>query len=114
LVQEPVDGGELIFRWEGDELRITTLKQNIERASVTHDNTSSRSVAGGRVDCGTEGCTGLVGEILPFTSSTPNSRAASAFTTRSIGLSLGDRACLALALELKAVVYTERTARGRI
>lgn len=25
-------GGELIFRWEDDELRITTMKQNVERA----------------------------------------------------------------------------------
>jgi AbrB family looped-hinge helix DNA binding protein len=25
-------GGEIILRWEDDELRITTMKQNIERA----------------------------------------------------------------------------------
>jgi len=25
-------GGELIFRWEDDELRIATMKRNIERA----------------------------------------------------------------------------------
>ena len=25
-------GGELIFRWEDDELRVATLKRNIERA----------------------------------------------------------------------------------
>lgn len=26
------EGGELIFRWEDNELRITTMKQNVERA----------------------------------------------------------------------------------
>jgi len=25
-------GGEIILRWEDDELRITTMKQNVERA----------------------------------------------------------------------------------
>lgn len=50
--------------------------------------------------------TGSVGEIVPFT--TEHARAAGNLIaeTRALGLSFGDRACLALALALRAPVYT--------
>jgi len=50
--------------------------------------------------------TGSVGEIVPFT--IEHARAAGNLIgeTRALGLSLGDRACLALGLALKAPVYT--------
>jgi len=45
-------------------------------------------------------------ELLPFTPSQAESAAALWSSTRHIGLSLGDRACLAVAVELGATVVT--------
>jgi len=50
--------------------------------------------------------TGVMGQILPFTTEQARTAGSLVLTTRSLGLSLGDRACLALALEHKAPVYT--------
>ena len=50
--------------------------------------------------------TSPVSEIIPFTASHSRTAASLITQTRSLGLSLGDRACLALALELKVPVYT--------
>ena len=53
-----------------------------------------------------EDSTGLLREAIPFTE--PHARAAGELLaqTRSLGLSLGDRACLALGIALNAPVYT--------
>ena len=55
-----------------------------------------------------------VAEIVPF--SLEHARTAAALTRRTLsaGLSLGDRACLALALELGADVYTTDRAWTRV
>ena len=50
--------------------------------------------------------TSPVSEIVPFTASHARTAANLVSQTRSLGLSLGDGACLALALEMKAPVYT--------
>ena len=47
-----------------------------------------------------------VGEVLPYTADQARVSGGLAKYTRSIGLSLGDRACLALGLSLKAPVFT--------
>jgi ribonuclease VapC len=47
-----------------------------------------------------------VREAVPFTPEQAKLAGALVAQTRSLGLSLGDRACLALALVLKAPVYT--------
>jgi ribonuclease VapC len=47
-----------------------------------------------------------VNEIIPFTSEQAKTAGDLIAHTRSLGLSLGDRACLALAMGLKAPVYT--------
>ena len=49
---------------------------------------------------------GLLDRMEPLTEPQARSSAALRGLTRHAGLSLGDRACLALALELKADVYT--------
>jgi ribonuclease VapC len=46
------------------------------------------------------------GEIFPFTRDQARVAGDLVAETRVLGLSLGDRACLALALEVKAPVYT--------
>lgn len=50
--------------------------------------------------------TGSVGEVVPFTIEQAKTAGSLITETRSLGLSLGDRACLALGLALKAPVYT--------
>jgi ribonuclease VapC len=53
-----------------------------------------------------EDASGLAHSILPFTSDHARVAGNLISETRSLGLSLADRACLALALALKAPVYT--------
>ena len=53
-----------------------------------------------------EDATSLIAETVPFTEEQARIAGALAAETRPLGLSLGDRACLALALTLKAPVYT--------
>lgn len=47
-----------------------------------------------------------IGEAVPFTSEHARLAGDLAVQSRALGLSLGDRACLALGLALKAPVYT--------
>ena len=53
-----------------------------------------------------EDACGMVREVVPFTIDHAETTGNLIARTRSLGLSLGDRACLALALDLKAPVYT--------
>jgi ribonuclease VapC len=53
-----------------------------------------------------EDATGLAGEVRTFTPEQAKAAGTLIAETRSFGLSLGDRACLALALALRAQVYT--------
>ena len=53
-----------------------------------------------------EDANGLARSILPFTQDHARVAGNLIAETRSLGLSLADRACLALALDLKAPVYT--------
>jgi ribonuclease VapC len=53
-----------------------------------------------------EDATGAVQEIVPFNLDHAKTAGSLIAETRALGLSLGDRACLALALALKAPVYT--------
>jgi ribonuclease VapC len=53
-----------------------------------------------------EDATSPIGEVCPFTTVQAKTAGSLIVQTRVLGLSLGDRACLALALELKAPVYT--------
>lgn len=53
-----------------------------------------------------EDATGVVNRVLPFSADQAKTAGSLISETRKLGLSLGDRACLALALEMKAPVYT--------
>ena len=53
-----------------------------------------------------EDATSLIAETVPFTAEQARIAGGLAAETWPLGLSLGDRACLALALALKAPVYT--------
>ena len=50
--------------------------------------------------------TAVVHQVLPFVTQHAKTTGSLIAQTRASGLSLGDRACLALALEMKAPVYT--------
>jgi ribonuclease VapC len=53
-----------------------------------------------------EDATALIAEAVPFTEEQARIAGGLVAQTQSLGLSLGDRACLALALGMKAPVYT--------
>jgi ribonuclease VapC len=53
-----------------------------------------------------EDATSPVREIVPFTAEQAKTAGSLIAATRSLGLSLGDRACLAAGLALRAPVYT--------
>ena len=53
-----------------------------------------------------EDCSGIVDQVMPFTTQQAKRTGSLIAITRPSGLSLGDRACLALALEYNAAVYT--------
>ena len=53
-----------------------------------------------------EDATSLVQQVLPFTSDHAQTAGNLIVETRALGLSLADRACLSIGLELKAPIYT--------
>ncbi len=53
-----------------------------------------------------EDCLSPIRDAVPFTEEQAKLAGTLVVQTRSLGLSLGDRACLALGLTLKAAVYT--------
>lgn len=91
---------------ESDKLPPELLANSVV-STVNLAEVHSKLVAKGwEVDEAWEDCVGVVDRILPFTAEQAKTAGALVLLTRSIGLSLGDRACLALALELKAPIYT--------
>ncbi|HSP05879.1 MAG TPA: type II toxin-antitoxin system VapC family toxin, partial [Acidobacteriota bacterium] len=76
-------------------------------SSVNLAEVHSKLVASGwDIEQAWEDCTGVVDQISPFTMDQAKHTGRLILKTRSLGLSLGDRACLALALERNAPVYT--------
>ena len=63
-------------------------------------------ISGWKADEAWLDATSPVGKIVTFTASQARIAGSLIAQTRALGLSLGDRACLALALEMKAPVYT--------
>jgi ribonuclease VapC len=63
-------------------------------------------VLGWRPEEAWAGATSLAGETVPFTAEQAKVAGSLIAETRQLGLSLGDRACLALALALGVPVYT--------
>ena len=50
--------------------------------------------------------TAPIGEVFPFDEGLAKAAGSLVLRTRALGLSLGDRACLALGMRLKTTVYT--------
>lgn len=92
---------------QGSEKLPPELLANALLSSVNAAEVQGKLVAKGwNEEEAWEDCSGLVGEVAPFTAEQAKRAGSLVLATRSIGLSLGDRACLALALQLKAPVYT--------
>ena len=97
----------VIFGEPGSDKLPPELLANSVVSTVNLAEVHSKLVAKGwNVDQAWEDCIGVVDEVSPFTAEQAKTAGALVLLTRSAGLSLGDRACLALGLELKAPIYT--------
>lgn len=97
----------VIYGEAGSDRLTPELLANSVASSVNLAEVQSKLMTNGwDADKAWKDSVSLVDEVLPFTAEQARTAGRLVLTTRSIGLSLGDRACLALALELKAPVYT--------
>ena len=84
------------------ELLANTLVSTVNLAEV-----QSKLVARGwSVEDAWEDCTGVVDEVIPFSIEQAKQAGSLILATQKLGLSLGDRACLALAIDQNAPIYT--------
>lgn len=95
LLRDERFDSDLITLIEGAFLSAVNLSEVLARLS-------DESTAGPR----TERVLSVLKEIVPFTESQARLAASLRAHTKHLGLSLGDRACLSLAIELDADVYT--------
>lgn len=97
----------IIYRERGAEKLPPELLANAVMSSVNLAEVHSKLVASGwDAEQAWEDSLGVVDQIVPFTADHAKRTGSLILKTRSLGLSLGDRACLALALEHGAPVYT--------
>ena len=97
----------IIYGERGADKLTPELLANAVMSSVNLAEVHSKLVANGwDSEQAWEDCAGVVDQILPFTMDHAKRTGNLFVKTRSLGLSLGDRACLALALEQDAPVYT--------
>ena len=97
----------VIYRERGADKFSPELLANAVMSSVNLAEVQSKLVANGwDAEQAWEDCLGIVDQIVPFTTDQAKRTGSLILNTRPLGLSLGDRACLALALSLNAAVYT--------
>lgn len=97
----------VIHRERGFEKVTPDLLARATVSTVNLAEVQSKLVSSGwSFDDAWDDSTGLIGEILPFTADHAHLAGNLIAETRSLGLSLADRACLALGLDLKAPIYT--------
>jgi PIN domain nuclease of toxin-antitoxin system len=97
----------IIHQEPGHEMLTPELLERAIVSSVNLAEVHSKLIAvGWTPDEAWEDATGAVEEIMPFTSDHARLAGNLITHTRPFGLSLADRACLALALQSKLAVYT--------
>lgn len=97
----------VLYREPGAEKLSPELLARALISSVNLVEVHSKLVAQGwDIEQAWEDCAGVVDQVAPFTMEQAKRTGSLVSITRPLGLSLGDRACLALALELKVPVYT--------
>lgn len=91
----------------GADMLTPELLSNAACSTVNLAEVQAKLVgAGGRPDEAWEDTLSPIREAVPFTDEHAKIAGSLVTQTRVLGLSLGDRACLALGLALKAPVYT--------
>ena len=97
----------IIYREHGFDKLTPELLSHAAVSTVNLAEAQSKLVAlGWHPEAAWEDVLHLAGEVLPLTTDHAKTAGSLIAQTRTLGLSLGDRACLALALDLKAPVYT--------
>ena len=97
----------VIYREKGADNLSHELLANAVMSTVNLAEVHSKLVANGwDAEQAWEDCLGVVDQILPFTTVHAKRIGTLILKTRSLGLSFGDRACIALALEENVPVYT--------
>jgi ribonuclease VapC len=91
----------------GSEKLPTEILRNAVGSSVNVAEVHARLVSsGGDIDEAWEDTLSAISQVVPFTAEQAKIAGGLVKETRSLGLSLGDRACLALGMEMKAPIYT--------
>jgi len=97
----------LIHEEQGSEKLTPDLLARTMVSTVNVAEIQSKLVTSGwSSDDAWEDATNLVREVIPFTADHAYIAGTLILETRPLGLSLADRACLALGLDLKAPIYT--------
>jgi len=97
----------LLNQEPGSERLTPELLSSAVSSTVNLAEVQSKFVSRGTPsDAAWRAALGSVREAIAFTADHAKTAGSLIAETRPLGLSLGDRACLALALELKAPVYT--------
>ena len=93
-----------------DKLTADVLERSVASAVNLAEVHSKLVRNGGAPDIAWRDALSSVNSVEPYTSDHARIAGALAKATRSLGLSLGDRSCLALAIALDAPVYTTEQA----
>ena len=105
----------LIFREPGSQTLTPRLMTTAMTSAVNLAEVHGRLIRSGfSLDDAWTAANEPVHDVVPFTAEQAKTAADLILSTRAIGLSLGDRACLALALSMKAPVYTTDRSWGKL
>lgn len=97
----------VLNREPGSEKLTAEMLNNSTASTVNLAEVHTKLVSrGGDADEAWEDALSAIQEVEPFTAEQARIAGELVAQTRALGLSLGDRACLALGLVLKAPVYT--------
>ena len=97
----------LIFREPGSEALTSRLMSTAMTSAVNLAEVHGRLIRSGfSLDDAWTATNEPVHEVVPFTAEQAKTAGDLTLQNRPLGLSLGDRACLALALSMKSPVYT--------
>lgn len=89
-----------------DKITLDILSQSVSSAVNLAEVQTLLVNQGGSPDEAWEDACSPVREVVPFTGEQAKLAGTLVAQTRALGLSLGDRACLALGIQLKVPVYT--------
>ena len=97
----------VLWNEPGSEKLPVEMLRNAAGSAVNAAEVHTKLVSRGEdADDAWEDALSAVGEVVPFTAEQAKIAGSLVAQTRALGLSLGDRACLALGIELKAPIYT--------